>query len=370
MISLEMTPDGIVVRLGQAWEVEKIGGVWADVRRVFSAHTGQKKVIFQADELAYTAPTLPAFLLEVEGLAQFLGYEIQDEGLPVALKRLLALARATPEAIIEKPPRLTFWLERLGAWGWAYWKGIDRALAFVGELSISLFLGLKGKRLFRARDFWLMIERCGANALPIVTLISFLVGLTMAFVGALQLQLFGASIYVANLVGLAMVREMGAMMVGIILCGRTGAAFASEIGSMKVAEELDAFKTFGISIIDFIVTPRVLALFLMTPLLCLYANFIGVLGGMVASMCVLDVGWYAYLLQTQKTITLTNLSTGLIKSTVFGALVALTGCFRGIECGYNASSIGKAATSAVVTGITSIVIADALFAVIFHVLDM
>lgn len=152
-------------------------------------------------------------------------------------------------------------------------------LEFLGETVFSFMRLFRGKARFRTKDFILVLQECGADALPIVTLVSFLVGFTLAFVGAVQLGAFGADIYVANLVGLGMVREMGPMMAAIIMCGQSGAAFASHIGSMKVSEEIDALETLGISPMDFLITPRMVALFLMMPLLSIYADFIGIFGG-------------------------------------------------------------------------------------------
>ena len=206
--------------------------------------------------------------------------------------------------------------------------------------------------------------------LPIVTLISVLIGLILAFVGAVQLEMFGAQIYVANLVGLGMAREMGAMMTGIIMAGRTGAAFAAQIGTMQVNEEIDALQTMGISPMDFLVMPRMIALIVMMPLLCLYANFMGILGGMFVGMSMLDISFAQYLEQTRSAISMTDFSLGLVKSVVFGVIVAMSGCLRGIQCGRSSTAVGNAATSAVVTGIVLIVIFDSLLTVIYSFLGI
>ncbi len=208
------------------------------------------------------------------------------------------------------------------------------------------------------------MQECSAQALPIVGLISFLTGLILAFVGAVQLRQFGAGIYVANLVAVAMAREMGAIMTGVIMAGRTGAAFAAQIGSMKVSEEIDALRTLAISPMDFLVAPRVLALLCMMPLLCLYSIFIGILGGAVVGTSILNLSWIQYWNQTLGAMTLVDIGTGVFKSAIFGVIVALTGCQRGISCGSNASAVGNAATSAVVLAITWIVASDAAIDVI------
>jgi phospholipid/cholesterol/gamma-HCH transport system permease protein len=196
------------------------------------------------------------------------------------------------------------------------------------------------------------------------------VGLILAFVGAVQLKMFGAQIYVANLVAIAMVREMGAMMTGIIMAGRTGAAFAAQLGTMQVNEEIDALKTMGLSPLEFLVLPRMLALILMMPLLCLYADLMGILGGVVVGIGMLDLSFSQYFEQTRAAITLTDLWLGVGKGVIFGVLVALAGCLRGMQSGRSASAVGDAATSAVVTAIVAIIVSDGLFAVITNVIGI
>jgi len=214
------------------------------------------------------------------------------------------------------------------------------------------------------------MQECGAQALPIVSLISFLVGLILAFVGAIQLRPFGAQIYVANLVGLGMAREMGALMTGIIMAGRTGAAFAAQLGTMTVNQEIDALTTLGLRPMEFLVVPRMLALVLMMPLLCLYADLVGILGGAVVGVGMLNLGTVQYYQQTLYILQLRDFVLGLIKGAVFGILVALAGCLRGMQSGRSASAVGAAATSAVVTGIVWIIIFDALLTVIYDVLGL
>jgi phospholipid/cholesterol/gamma-HCH transport system permease protein len=214
------------------------------------------------------------------------------------------------------------------------------------------------------------MQECGPQALGIVALINFLIGLILAFVGATQLTHFGASIYVADLVAIATVREMGCIMTGIILCGRTGAAFAAQLGTMKVNQEIEAFQTFGISPVEFLVLPRMLALIAMMPLLCLFADLISIAGGFLISTLMLNITPALYLHRTVEAITLTSFLLGLLKGTYFGVVIALTGCLRGIQCGSNAAAVGQATTSAVVTGITAIIASDGIFAVICNALHI
>ena len=212
----------------------------------------------------------------------------------------------------------------------------------------------------------LFLQQCGAQALGIVTLISFLVGLILAFIGAVQLRKFGAQIYVADLVGLAVTREMGAIMTGVILAGRTGAAFAAQLGTMQVNEEIDALLTMGISPMEFLVLPRMLALMLMMPLLCVYADLVGILAGLLVSTTLLQMPLLEYLNETRRAVDLVDCGIGVCKSVVFGALVALAGCLRGMQSGRSAAAVGAAATSAVVTGIVWIIASDGLFAVLME----
>jgi phospholipid/cholesterol/gamma-HCH transport system permease protein len=264
----------------------------------------------------------------------------------------------------------TAFLERIGNTAIGCGTSLGEMLAFLGDMTITFVRLFRMKVRFRAVDLFLLIQQAGAQALPIVTLISFLVGVILAFVGAVQLKQFGAQIYVADLVGIAMIREMGAMMTGIIMAGRTGAAFAAQLGTMKVTQEIDAFTTMGFSPLEFLVLPRVIALVLMMPLLCLYSDFVGVLGGAAIGVGMLDLSWATYFRQTANAIDLPDVFGGVFKSSVYGVLIALAGCLRGIQCGNSSSAVGDAATSAVVTGIVAIVVACGLFAVVFYVLGI
>jgi phospholipid/cholesterol/gamma-HCH transport system permease protein len=214
------------------------------------------------------------------------------------------------------------------------------------------------------------MQKCGAMALPIVSLISFLVGVTLAYSGAIVLKRFGGEIWVADLIGVAMTREMGALMAGVVLAGRTGAAFAAEIGSMKANEEIDALTTLGISPVRFLVMPRVLALGLMMPLLAMYSNCLGVLGGMTVAYTTLGIPPAAYWVEMLTIVDVPDIAVGMIKAVVFGLIVGLSGCLRGLQSDRNASGVGQAATSAVVTAILLIIVADAIFAVVFNVIGL
>jgi phospholipid/cholesterol/gamma-HCH transport system permease protein len=299
------------------------------------------------------------------------GIQLDRATLPAGLCRLLDLAEAVSEKkgarkeTIDAP-----FLERVGNLAIGVNRSLSDMLAFLGDMTLTFGRLLRMKVRFRAVDLLLLIQQSGAQALPIVTLISFLVGVILAFVGAVQLKQFGAQIYVADLVGIAMIREMGAMMTGIIMAGRTGAAFAAQLGTMKVTQEIDAFTTMGFSALEFLVLPRVIALVLMMPLLCLYSDLVGVLGGAAIGVGMLDLSWTTYLRETLNAIGLGDVLGGVFKASIYGVLIALSGCLRGIQCGNSSSAVGDAATSAVVTGIVAIVVACGIFAVVFYVLGI
>jgi phospholipid/cholesterol/gamma-HCH transport system permease protein len=290
---------------------------------------------------------------------------VDQRGLPAGVQRLLALAAAVPEqeAARHRGARLP-WLDRIGTAVLAGWQGAWDLLGFIGDTVLAGLRLMTGQAYFRRVDLALFLQQCGAQALGIVTLISFLVGLILAFIGAVQLRKFGAQIYVADLVGLAVTREMGAMMTGVILAGRTGAAFAAQLGTMQVNEEIDALITLGISPMEFLVLPRMLALMLMMPVLCVYADLVGILAGLLVSTTLLHMPLMEYLNETQRAVHLVDCGIGVGKSVVFGALVALAGCLRGMQSGRSAAAVGAAATSAVVTGIVWIIASDGLFAVV------
>jgi phospholipid/cholesterol/gamma-HCH transport system permease protein len=359
------------VRLGGAWRLRSGLPSAALLQRELEAAPQVRSVAFEARELISWDSSVLAFLVDISELCRKRGITMDRDSLPAGLRRLLDLAEAVPEkAGARRQAVQTPFLERIGNTTIGAGASLGEMLAFLGDMTLTFGRLLRMKVRFRAVDLMLLIQQSGAQALPIVTLISFLVGVILAFVGAVQLKQFGAQIYVADLVGIAMVREMGAMMTGIIMAGRTGAAFAAQLGTMKVTQEIDAFTTMGFSALEFLVLPRVIALVLMMPLLCLYADLVGVLGGAAIGVGMLDLSWTTYLRETSHAIGLGDVFGGVFKASVYGVLIALSGCLRGIQCGNSSSAVGDAATSAVVTGIVAIVIACGLFAVVFYVLGI
>jgi phospholipid/cholesterol/gamma-HCH transport system permease protein len=297
--------------------------------------------------------------------------EFDCSELPDGMVCLIRLSQGTKTHKSKRNFNLDAGLTLLGGGISRIKDGVLGFVSFWGEWVQALFLMFTGRSNMRFRDWLNACRACGASALPIVTLISFLTGLTMAFVGSVQLEKFNAKIYVADLVSLAMVREMGALMVAIVMAGRTGAAFAAELGSMKLNEEIDSLKTFGISPMQFLVLPRTIALLLMTPLLTLYADVVGILGGVAVGTQVMDFSVVHYFDQTQTALRgMWEVYSGLVKSLAFGLIIGLVGCFKGLRSGNDSASLGRAVTSAVVTSITLIVICDALFEIVFSYLDL
>lgn len=360
----------LLVGLAGDWKVQ---GARADASAALAALEAQAggALRFETAGLGDWDSTLLVFLLRLEQRCAARKIDFRCETLPASIAGLIALSRAVPEkqtGRLDAAPASP--VARLGTGALGGWTGAAEVAGIVGASVLSLGRVLRGQGAFNWRDFRVTLYESSVGALPIVGLISFLTGLILAFVGSMQLAKFGATIYVANLVALGMVREMGALMTAIIMAGRTGAAFAAQIGSMKVNEEIDALNTLAISPQDFLITPRLLALFIMMPLLCLYADLIGMAGGASVALGLMNLSWAQYLTQTHKAMDLIDVGTGLFKSVVFGGIVALAGCLRGMQCGTNAAAVGVAATSAVVTGITLIVASDAVFDVLFNLLKI
>ncbi|OQZ01410.1 MAG: hypothetical protein B6D34_13450 [Candidatus Brocadia sp. UTAMX1] len=361
--------DTMLIRLAGEW---KIFGQYPPVDEVQKhLRSGIRKITFDTKDLTAWDSSLMTFLIKTNTLCIQGNIEIQREGLPQGVQKLLSLA--SPEhqrkGITRKSGKKTF-LEGVADTTFDFVRTSKEMFAFLGESSIAFGKLLCGKANFRRTDLMNIIQESGAQALPIVSLISTLVGLIFAFVGALQLKLFGAQIYVADIVGIAMVRVMGAVMTGIVMAGRTGASFAAQIGTMQVNEEVDALKTLGISPMEFLVLPRMLALALMMPLLCLYSDLMGIIGGMIVGVFMLDLNFMEYYNQTKSAIALTHLWVGLFHSAVFGVLIALAGCLKGMQCGRSASAVGTATTSAVVTSIVSIIISTAIITLVCEVLGI
>lgn len=368
---IRTTGDGNgVVRLSGDWSLR--GGIPstdAVAGRIES--DSLRRLTFDASALGRWDTSLLLFLDHLEKACDTRGTQFDRSGLPDGVRRLVQLAQAVPErAGARKNEGRTPMLERIGNLAIDLYDRHHEMLEFIGQVAVALGRWMTGRARYRRSDLLLFIQQAGIDALPIVTLISFMVGLILAFVGAIQLQQFGATIYVADMVGVGMVREMGAMMTGIVMAGRTGAAYAAQLGSMKVNQEIDSLTTMGIPPMEFLVLPRLLALTAMMPLLCLYSDFVGILGGATVGIGLLHLSPATYIIHTEWAVTLQAFFGGLFKATVYGALVALSGCLRGMQSGNSSSAVGDATTAAVVTSIVAIICACGVFAVVFYVLGL
>lgn len=370
---LDVAGDGdqLIVNIRGAWQLRDGLPPIDRFRAALDEHAAIRAVSFATVDLSSWDSSVVTFAKQVSDLCRERDLAVDLAGLPEGVRRLLHLAESVPEKSDARTAATAdSFLTTVGKSVLSIRDGGLEMLAFVGEMTIAFLQLLRGAARFRRVDLGLMLQHCGADALPIVTLISLLVGAILAFVGAVQLEQFGAAVYVADLVGIAMTREMGAMMTAIVMAGRTGAAYAAQLGSMKVNQEIDALRTMGISPLEYLVLPRMIALCLMMPLLCLYANFVGILGGAAIGIGMLGVSPVTYTQHTIDAITYTDLFGGIAKASVYGVLVALSGCLRGMQSGDSASAVGDATTAAVVTSIVLIISASGTFAVVFYILGI
>jgi phospholipid/cholesterol/gamma-HCH transport system permease protein len=364
-------PGSLRLVLTGQWLLRHPVPALADIEQQLGSNRAIRRLCFNGDEVTQWDSGLLTFLARIYRLAAENDVDIDPGGLPDGARRMMALATAVPPKEDtgrhgDEAPLL----ERIGLITLAMWRAAPEMLHFLGEVTLSLLRLLRGKAQYRRSDLLLVIEDVGPQALPIVALISFLVGLIVAYMGAVQLSQFGAQIYIANLVGLGMTREMGALMTGIIMAGRTGAAYAARLGTMQVNEEIDAFRTLGVNPVDFLVLPRMLALVLVMPAMVLYADIVGITAGMFVSVTAFEITTFEYYQQTVRSMEWSHIWVGVIKGTVYGMLIAFAGCLRGIQCGRSAQAVGEATTSAVVTSILLIVIAASLLTILFQQLGI
>lgn len=363
--------DGLaILQLEGDWRVTAPHPVFSDaiLEPVISA--GIHKIEVQADGVGRWDSSLLVFCRACHDCALAADIEFDIHGLPKGVQNLIKLSLAVPPNELNTDAAQNDLLSRIGQQTVSAWKGLQNYFEFLGLVLFAIGALLVGRAKFRLKDLLIILQNNSSSALPIVALLNALTGLIIAFIGVIQLQKFAADIYVADLVGLATARELAAVITGVIMAGRTGAAFAAQIGSMQVNEEIDALKTSGVSPIQFLVLPRVVAMVCMMPLLCIFANVVSMLGGLVVAVAISDVSTIQYANQIKAAVSVTDFLFGVFKSGIFGFIIAFAGCYRGLNCGRSASSVGFAATSAVVTSITWIVIADAIFAVLSSILGI
>ncbi len=369
--SFDLRSDGVlVVRLSGSWLMHEHLPRRAAIEQEVRTRLTARALAFDTHDVIDWDSGFVVFVRHALDVVRDLQLGADLSGLPAGVRKLLDLAAAVPERETGRGVRRVALVARLGAATIRAAALAREMVTFIGDASLALARLLARRARLRRSDLLVTIQEAGPEALGIVSLISFLVGVILAYVGAVQLRRFGAEIYVADLVGIAMVRQMGAIMTGIIMAGRTGAAYAAQLGTMRVNEEIDAVQTMGISPVEFLVLPRMLGLIVMMPLLTVYADIVGILGGAVVGAGMLKIGFLPYWNRTWVAVDLSDFAVGLISASVFGVLVAIAGCLRGMQSGRSSAAVGLAATSAVVTGIVFIVTADAILTVIYDAVGL
>lgn len=325
--------------------------------------------VLKADKLGSWDSSAIVFVSDVYRFCLDHKIKCDFSGLPSGMQRLLKLSYAVPargEGAAHGVNRKLPFFERMGDRALRISNAFLSGVSFCQEAFGAVLRFIRGKAVMRRVDFLFALQDCGISALPVVGLINFMVGLIFAFVGSILLGIFAAQVYVSTLVAIVMVRVMSAVMTGVIMAGRTGSSYAAIIGSMQANEEVDALNTMGIPPMDFLVLPRILALMLMMPLLTIYANVLGILGGAFVGIFVLDIPPELYIEMTRNALSFKIFMVGLTHGTVFGIIIALCGCYYGIRSGRNADGVGRSTTMAVVTSIIWIVVATAILTIFFQ----
>jgi phospholipid/cholesterol/gamma-HCH transport system permease protein len=370
LASLALEEDGGLTRIALAGRLDaySVGPLWREARTALDRHASRRLVV-DCSRVDYCDGAGVALLLDMLRQPRPAGAEIRVEGLAERFRRLLE--QFDPKSLTPAPAeaRRVGLVEQVGRAGTQIYADLRELVAFLGEAVAALAYAVRHPRVLRWRDIFHVAEEAGVNALPIVALVSFLLGVILAFQSAVAMKQFGAEIFVANLLALSILRELGPLMTAILLAGRSGAAFAAEIGTMKVNQEIDALTTMGLDPVKFLVVTRVLAATAMILPLTVLANLIALVGGALV-MLTFEIPIATYYKQAVSFATLADLFGGLAKAVVFGVLIAGIGCLRGLQTGTGASAVGIAATSAVVSGIVLIVFVDGIFAVVFYYLGI
>jgi phospholipid/cholesterol/gamma-HCH transport system permease protein len=346
------------------------GPLWTELRVHVDAAAGGTTLNFQMQDVERVDGGIMALLAHLRAELQQRGVKSEFHGAHAPIQEIIHLYRGDVRVGRRKERRPQGTLDQIGHATMAMIHEVQLVLAFLGSMVISGLALIRAPRSANWRDLSPTMERAGADAVPIILLINFLVGLVMAFQASVQLKQFGANIFVADLIGISVTRELGPLMTAIIICGRSGAAFAAELGSMKVNEEIDALRTMGLGPMRFLVLPRALALMLVMPLLTLLADFVGILGGLVVGLSSLDLTITSYFTETQKAVKLWDVYSGLIKSVLFALAIALICCQQGLATTGGAEGVGRRTTSAVVTTLFTLIVIDAVYTVLFRALDL
>jgi phospholipid/cholesterol/gamma-HCH transport system permease protein len=367
-LAITDTPDGRrILALTGRLDATTLPDLWDRVRRAADESTAKPLVVDVAG-VEYCDGAGVALFVDLLRRPRAGKVEIANLASP-----LQVLLKQFDPSVLEhdldpEPPRRPA-VEEIGFAAFGLWRDFRTQVEFIGETTSALVYAARHPRSVRWKDVWRICEQVGADALPIVALISVLLGMILAFQSAVPMKRFGAEIFVADLIGLSMLRELGPLMTAILLAGRSGAAFAAEIGTMRVNQEVDALTTMGLSPVRFLVTPRIIAAVLMTPLLTLFSDLVGMIGGAL-TMRSFSIPIVTFLKEIDSAVTLTDFLAGFIKSFVFAVIVAGIGCLRGLQTKAGASAVGDSATRAVVTGIIMLVVVDGFFAIAYYLLNV
>ena len=360
----------LVLRIYGRLDRDALEPALAQLRQILSQNRPQHVVLELSNlEAMDSTGALALTMMQQEALALGATAELKNLATSAAeLKSLLDPQELAKPPLIPEARKLDFVSEV----GQSFVEVVDdfkQMVAFLGDFAIASIRAIKNPKLVRWGDVALYMERVGVDGLPIVGLISFLLGLIIAFMSSLQLASFGANIFVASLVAVAMVRELGPIMTAVLIAGRSGSAFAAEIGTMKVNEEVEALEVMGYNPVSFLAIPKVLASLIVIPLLTLYSDLLAILGGMMVGVLGLDLTVYAYVQQTIKSLAVSDVTSGLLKSIFFAVIIAGVGCQRGFTVRGGAQAVGSATTSAVVTAMFLIIVTDSIFAIVLHYMD-
>ena len=369
-VKAAMHESTFLVSVGGTWNLEAPWPTGAEKALRDMESVPAREVELTAAGLGQWDSSLLLFLTRIAEKARSRGIKVALS-LPDGLARLVNLAFAVPPRKgADRHSGSESFVARVGGATLNAWPRLCDFLSFLGDVTYGFGRLLSGRTGMRLRDFVAAMYECGIASLPIISLTSMLFGLILAFVGAVQLTQFGAQIYVAGLVGIGMLRVMGAVMVGVVMSGRMGAAYAALIGTMQVNEEVDALAVMGVSPIDFLVMPRVAALTLMVPVLTIYADFMGLLGGYLVGTLMLDLNPLEYIHATVQMVPFRQVLIGLVYGSVFGLVIAICGCYQGMRCGRSAMAVGQTTTRAVVASLVGIIVMTAIITVICNVLDV
>jgi len=358
--SADILEEALVVSLSGDWTIRDgiFGTTTADslVRKA-----GVTAVRFEAAGLRQWDSSLLAFLSSLRAACRVLQVAFDESGLPEPARRLLAMLPAEPPAVPEPAPRRTGIVSRIGFWTAHRWSDTAAITTLVGDMTLRTVPAMRGKARARLVDLWTFIQDAGVAALPMVLLVNMLVGGIVTFVGSIQLIRFGAAVYVSNMIGIMEVRELAPLITAIVMSGRTGSAYAAEIATMQGSDEIDALRALGIPLFDYLIIPRIAALSAMLPLLFIYAAAVGIAGGLLVAISLMNLSVGSFLMHLRSAVAESDLFLGLVKSMTFGVWIAISSCRIGLQAGRSATDVGLAATTAAVGGIVGVIALDAVF---------